>query len=326
MGYPAGGRQADAQHARRIAWLVIGALPFVLLIVETWYLWIHWSPLPPDAFTYLAAGERLNAGHSLYGPLGPHDRALPFVSLYAAPILSPPLIAVAWRPLAMLGSWTVYPWWAITAGALLGTVALLWSKAPLVTGALALVAVYPLAIQLGAANLNSIVLAGAVGVWLLWRHGRIGTAMGVAVALSAVKVLPVLLVLWLLAVAPRQSWRPFVAATMALAAVSVLGAGIGAHVSYLSVLASTAEGGTRLPLVVGACAIAVPISRRRPDIAYAFAIAAMAVAWASVLLIALAALAAFPMQRAARAVSLTGVDGRIGRPALARRPEAAPPA
>src|SRR3954451_3473833 len=61
-----------------------------------------------DATTYLAAGERLNAGHDLY-KLGPGDRpVLEIPGLYSAPLLSPPPIAVMWRPIA------VVPWgWSL---------------------------------------------------------------------------------------------------------------------------------------------------------------------------------------------------------------------
>ena len=93
--------------------LFVGAVPLVLLTVVVRYLWSGWRELPPDAFTYLAAGERLNVGHSLYGLLGgAGDRPLIDAALYPAPILSPPLIAVIWRPLAALGPGTVYLWWS----------------------------------------------------------------------------------------------------------------------------------------------------------------------------------------------------------------------
>ena len=317
-------RRADAMTVERrradTFRLLVGALPFALLIFETWYLWSHWSPLPPDAFTYLAAGERLNAGHSLYGPLGPGDRPLPFASLYAAPILSPPLIAVVWRPLALFGGGSVYLWWLATTGALYGAIVVLWSRSPLAAGTLVLLAVYPLAIETGAANLNSLVLAGTVVIWYLWQHDRIGMASGLAVAMAAVKVLPVFLVIWLLAVAPRRAWRPCLAASALLVTISVLGAGFEAHLDYLSVLTSTAESNARLPLVVAMCTAAILSFRRHPAIAYVFAVMAMAVAWASVLVIALAAPLAFPVRQPARAAGSEGAapsreGARAARPA-----------
>src|SRR4030088_3430196 len=69
-----------------------------------------------DAITYLAAGERLNAGHQLYA-LAPGDRWVwinpPF---WTVPPLSPPPIAVLWRPLAALpNEWGVGIWWLACA-------------------------------------------------------------------------------------------------------------------------------------------------------------------------------------------------------------------
>jgi hypothetical protein len=69
-------------------------------------------PGPPDVYTYLAAAERLNVGHNLYGPLLPGDRFINTSIYEPAPLISPPLIAVLWRPLAVLPD----PAGAITGG------------------------------------------------------------------------------------------------------------------------------------------------------------------------------------------------------------------
>ena len=54
--------------------------------------------------TYLAAGERLNAGHNLYA-FGAGDRPIILDPQYwTVPLLSPPPIAVLWRSLALLGT------------------------------------------------------------------------------------------------------------------------------------------------------------------------------------------------------------------------------
>ena len=71
------------------------------------------NPAAPggDSWNYLAAGERLNAGHPLYA-LVPGDRPVPIVPPYwTVPLLSPPLIAVIWRPLALLGEPAMTLWW-----------------------------------------------------------------------------------------------------------------------------------------------------------------------------------------------------------------------
>src|SRR5664280_555733 len=80
--------------------------------------------IPGDSFTYLAAGERLNAGHSLYA-LMPGDRPVdlhpPF---WTVPFLSPPPMGVVMRPFALLpGDTGAYAWWVvclIAIGAVLG--------------------------------------------------------------------------------------------------------------------------------------------------------------------------------------------------------------
>ncbi|MGH2513320.1 MAG: hypothetical protein ACRDGQ_11595, partial [Candidatus Limnocylindrales bacterium] len=75
---------------------------------------LHPGALGSDPSNYSAAGLRLNAGHALYGPLLAGDRAVPgYPELYPAPLLSPPLVAVIWRPLALLpGEVAMTAWWA----------------------------------------------------------------------------------------------------------------------------------------------------------------------------------------------------------------------
>jgi hypothetical protein len=57
-----------------------------------------------DTWNYLAAGERLNAGHSIYA-LVAGDRPILLEPPSAVPLISPPLVAVLWRPLAFLPDW-----------------------------------------------------------------------------------------------------------------------------------------------------------------------------------------------------------------------------
>ena len=75
---------------------------------------LHPTDLGTDTSNYFAAAQRLNAGHNLYGPLLATDRPVPgYPALYPAPILSPPLSAVLWRPLAALGDVSMTIWWAV---------------------------------------------------------------------------------------------------------------------------------------------------------------------------------------------------------------------
>jgi hypothetical protein len=72
-----------------------------------------------DANTYLAAAERLNAGHALYS-LVPGDRVVALEpQLSGSPLFSPPPIAVLWRPIAFVPAGFVL-WNLAAAVAVLG--------------------------------------------------------------------------------------------------------------------------------------------------------------------------------------------------------------
>src|SRR5438105_1609964 len=96
-----GGRQF-AGRAAAVGGLVIVAIGFMA--------WMRVGNSALDTGTYLGAGERLNAGHEVYS-LKVGDRPIPLLWKY--PLLYPPLIAVLWRPLALLGDLAKYGWWAI---------------------------------------------------------------------------------------------------------------------------------------------------------------------------------------------------------------------
>lgn len=276
----------------RRARLFVGALPILLVLAWAWYFWKDQHGLPYDAFTYLGAGERLNVGHSLYGALQPGDRVVGADAL-PAPLLSPPLIAVLWRPLAALGEWTVYLWWAAAIVALLGTIVVLWARSPLLTGMLVSLTATRVAVELGVANLNSFILPGTVAVFVLWRRGSIGPAMWIAVILTATKLVPVFLIIWLFSVAPARAWRPFLVASATVLAISIAGAGLQAHFDYVAVLvaAGRQQAGnltwiTRVPWASAAaaavCALVVIAARRRPSLGYLAAVAGLVSIWTAV--------------------------------------------
>jgi len=80
------------------------------------FSWFAAGNVPGDAVTYAAAGQRLNAGHEIYRLL-PGDNLVLMEPPYPPyPLLSPPLVAVIFRPLAVLpglaGAWV---WWAAMA-------------------------------------------------------------------------------------------------------------------------------------------------------------------------------------------------------------------
>ena len=85
----------------------------------------HWgwnaAAIGQDTWNYLGAGERLNAGHSIYA-LVAGDRPILIELPSTVPLVSPPLVAVLWRPLALLPDWlAMWGWWAASAAAMLAT-------------------------------------------------------------------------------------------------------------------------------------------------------------------------------------------------------------
>jgi hypothetical protein len=211
-----------------------------------------------DTSNYLAAGLRLNAGHPLYGPLQLGDRPVPgYPDIYPAPLLSPPLVGVIWRPIALLPDVVAMTaWWfggvviitMLVAGfALRGT----RQQVLILNGVLllqvplclylqpqpnldALIAGWwsPVAIGALSGNLNTY-LTGAF-VLVTWaERRRLNALSGSAAALaSALKLGPAVLIGWF---AVRGAWRSAIAASAALIGfgiLGVLGAGLEANIDY----------------------------------------------------------------------------------------------
>ncbi len=95
--------------ARLAAVLVLLALPFIAATVVA-----REGFVPPDVITYLGAGERLNVGHPLYS-LSAGDRSIADPTWIGSPLLSPPLIAIVFRPIAVLGESGARLWWLTMA-------------------------------------------------------------------------------------------------------------------------------------------------------------------------------------------------------------------
>ena len=230
-----------------------------------------------DAITYLAAGERLNAGHALYS-LVPGDRLLDVdTPYYHTALLYPPLIGVIWRPLAALPAMLgLLLWIAAASAAIFGAI---WYVArDLRTSALVALVVFSAGIgsQLSGANVNAFVILGAL---LLWgyadRYPWVGAIIGV---LTAIKLSPGIFILWLIG---QRHWKASTWAVLGLLGgllVGLAGAGIDANRQAIDVLrASTPQnltltGITGIPWatmagdVVGA--VAVLLLSRRPTASF----------------------------------------------------------
>lgn len=205
-----------------------------------------------DAANYEAGGARLNAGHNLYGPLLAGDRPIPGYPLdYPAPLLSPPLVAVVWRPLALFGDASIQLWWLLalvltiaivvwfalvgrllTLGALVGLVALGWLFALWTIRQPDLGAQAPISFAGLSGNLNAYLLALCVLVW--WASNRyLPRLAGAAAGLAAVlKLGPFALAWWFLV---RRDWpalKAFVATVAILGLVGLVGAGLDANLAF----------------------------------------------------------------------------------------------
>jgi len=253
----------------------LGTIALAVVVLVFWFhqYLVWYGSVPVDALTYIKAGERLNAAHQLYA-LSPGDRPVPLNPPYwTVPLLSPPLIAVVFRPLAALPNDAgINVWWAITMAAVIVTLAWLAIRRPIATSWTAIALCLPITFEMGVANVNSLLLLGAVLSWWLFVRGRHAWAGAVVAAMIAVKLTPAPLAFWLLL--GRRSRRPaFVGLALSgifWAAVSVGGAGLAAHFDYLDVVRQTQEVGTNGFSLAGAgrfFGMAPEMARWLPDLA-----------------------------------------------------------
>jgi hypothetical protein len=286
---------ASFDRARVAGRAAVGVVVGLLLAI----LWLRfpYGLIPGDAFTYLSAGERLNAGHPLYA-LSPGDRPVVLEPPYwTVPLLSPPPIAVLWRPLAALpAELGVYLWWAVHVTAVATAILLVAARRPVAAAIAIVILAFPFAYELSVANLNGFVLLGLVLTWRATAMGEERGAGALSGVLTAFKLTPALLGWWLVVGRRWTAVRWGILAGLATLAVSVVGAGLDAHVTFLSIIGQTAAGGAR-PMSLGgigealgipagiskllplaaliAGTIAIWLLRRRPDWAFVTAIATM---------------------------------------------------
>lgn len=288
---------ADEHGTQR---LLRAAASLVLLLSVAWAATID-GPLAgvsgpswvTDAPNYFAAAERLNAGHALY-ELGPSDRAVGLDAWVPAPLLSPPLIAVVWRPLAAAPIDL-----AVTAWTLVGLIVLIGSCLWLVwcTGASTSLGVLVLAVPLGltawSGNLQTFLTPVLCFSWI-WqvtgRPVRVGAVAGVG---TIMKLAPAPLFVWTLVTGQARAFASALMFAVGAALVGLVGAGIAAHLDYLRVASQVSRlGGTALsagglaalagvpadlrafaaPVMLAVGSLGIVALRRRPDRAFALAI------------------------------------------------------
>jgi hypothetical protein len=228
-----------------------------------------------DSWVYLAAGERLNAGHPLYA-LSPGDRPVELMPPYwSAPLLSPPPIAVVWRPLALLGEPAMFLWWGACMAASAWLLARMLRLArPLELVLVAAIAPF-VAVNAWSGNANALLIPLLVVTY--------SSGVGVAVAAAAaVKLGPVLLMPWVFVTRRREVTVAVVAGAL-IGAVSIIGAGMDSWIDWLRVIPESAPSpqsiagtfGIPPALVVLACGIAAAVAavilRDRPRASFAVA-------------------------------------------------------
>jgi hypothetical protein len=253
-----------------------------------------------DASNYYAAGQRLNDGHDLYH-VRVGDLPVPVLPpFYTVPLISPPPVGVVWRPLALLPrDAAIMGWWIVTVIAIVVTTVWFSGLGSLVVTLGVLVLSTELAITALSANLNALLVGVLAAIWLARRADRPGI-VGTLVAVSvAVKVLPIVLVLWLIVGRRRSELVWFTGTAAVIGVLSLLGAGLGAHLDWLEIARFTGTAGIApaslpgvlqalnapaflvslaIPFTVIAGAIAIVALRHKPGPAFAVAIVTIVLA------------------------------------------------
>jgi len=239
LGTPRVDRAASSRLPQATARIVLPALAGGVLVAIL-ALYFQRGFIPGDAIVYLAAGERLNAGHQLYALL-PGDRLIDLKPPYwTVPLLSPPFIGVLFRPLALLpGDVGAYVWWAGCIIAIGTVLVALVRRAPVAASLVVLMLAIPIVYEIGVGNVNGLLLGGAIATWILGRKGRSEMAGPIAAVMIAVKLTPLPIGAWVVGVGRRRGLAAVTVSLTVAAVVSVAGAGFPAHADYLSVLNAT---------------------------------------------------------------------------------------
>ncbi len=293
--------QMRREKRRRLLSRALRAAVLTVLLAYAAVFWragTDWATNPTqvgtDASNYYAAGQRVNDGYPLYR-LGPGDLEVPMVPPYAfTPLVSPPPIAVSWRLLALLPrDLALWGWWLTAMTMIAGTAFWMTGRGSIALTLATLVLGIDIVYTRFSANINALLLPATAAIWLSCRARR-SAVVGLLLALSvAVKVMPVLLIVWLVA---GRRWRDlawFTTAGIAISAISLVGAGLQAHFDWIGVVRSTnTEGvfpdslagwalrfglpiqyvGLVLPIALLVGSAFVVILRRRPGLAFAVAI------------------------------------------------------
>ena len=211
-----------------------------------------------DPWNYLAAGERLNAGHALYA-LAPGDRPVVLMPPYwNAPLLSPPTIAVVWRPLAMVGDASMTLWMVANVLAIAAAIVLLCRSLDVVP-LLAVALVSPaLGMLAWSGNVNGLVLLGMV---VLYARRDSPVIAGILLAaLVATKLTPVYLAVWLISTKRWAALGWMLGGLAVLAVATAIVAGPGSFSEWLTATASAAPSPLSVAQLLGLTPLVVAVA------------------------------------------------------------------
>nr|MBA2381078.1 DUF2029 domain-containing protein [Chloroflexota bacterium] len=214
---------------------------------------IHPTDLGSDTSNYIAAAERVAAGHDVYS-LQPGDRPVPLDNPpdWTVPLLSPPTMAVGsnWT-VAIPDGWRLYPMWAIGLG---GTAAAGFLVAAFAPPLLLLVATqfwWGLGITAWSGNVNALIVPAMVVVWWGMRSRRVWAERlaGILTALAAgLKIGPLVVAVWLLAQRRRQAAIAMIATGLGLGVATLILVGPGSAFRWLDIARATAAVSSDLSL------------------------------------------------------------------------------
>jgi hypothetical protein len=170
------------------------------------------------------------------------------------PLLAPPPIAVAWRPLALLGDASMLLWAVASVAVAVVAVAALARGGRASFTPVALLAAQ-VALTTLSGNFGALELAGLVAIWA-WRDRPvlIGTILA---CLVAVKLTPVTLAIWLAATGRFRALVAFGGAGAVLFAISLLGAGVDSWREWVQVAGTAAPSPRAIASITGLSTFAV---------------------------------------------------------------------
>ncbi len=293
-GYLTVTRTGQSPPLRRVLSAAAIGLGFGLVLALVLGMIIVGYAGPGDGVTYLAAGERLAHGGDLYA-LAAGDRLVSIEPPYwDVPLLYPPLIAVLWAPIsAAPAGLGLYAWQVVCAAAVVGVIVSISRRAPIATGLATAFLALPITYGLVVGNVDALLLAVFVGAWLAARSGHptlAGVALGV---IGVLKVTPLAVVVWIVAIAPRRGGAGVAIGVAAALTIGVVAAGIDAHLQFIGIALRTVSDGTSALSLAGAARalgvssevarlippafaalglVCVVLLRQRPGISFALAI------------------------------------------------------